>query len=153
MSAAFEARVQVPKKIPRFGDVSLANKERRNQFCVGINSDKHPLIADFGRIARANVGAFLLDEAPNLVDLYAFHAEVPHLGIHQALTALSSFYEQSHDRVPIQFRNPFGAPNRVSFQEKAESENGLFLGYVHRVERAAVRLRVRLKAFRAAEAA
>jgi hypothetical protein len=53
----------------------------------------------------------------------------------------------------VQFGNALRAAKRVSFQEEPERENGLVLGNVHRVERAAVGLGIGLEALGAAKTA
>jgi hypothetical protein len=49
--------------------MTLANVESRNEFRVRVDCDVHPRIANFGRIAFADVALFLLDVCPDFIKL------------------------------------------------------------------------------------
>src|SRR6202035_3003105 len=71
----------------------------------------------FGRISATHVAPLLADVSPYLVNLQIPGIESTHSRIHETGATFSGNDEQSHDCVPIQASEPFGAADRTSLKQ------------------------------------
>jgi len=134
LDAVCNALVQVPQESPRIKPHALADPERRNQFCFRVNRNVNPLVANLGRIATANVAAFLADVRPNLIDLQIPGAEVSHSRVHQSVAAFASDKQKAHDRVAVESSEALSAADGASFQQAVQSTFCRFGADTHRAK-------------------
>jgi len=117
LHAVSDALIKVPQESPRIGAHALADTERRNQFCFGINRDVNPLVTQFRRISATHVAPLLADIAPDFIDLQIPGAKFSHSRVHQSGAALPGHKQQAHDRVSIQARESFGGSDRAPLKK------------------------------------
>ncbi|MEK7995444.1 MAG: hypothetical protein AAB403_16715 [Planctomycetota bacterium] len=93
----------------------------------------------------------LLDETPDFIGLNVHHWDVDDHPAHELLTLLAGQYQQPKDGIAVNPGDPLGAADAGPFDEQLESEKGLVHGHGHAAQGLLVRLRVGLRALRAAE--
>jgi len=138
------------QKFVRGFAVALSNGESRNQFGVGIQRDKNPSISEFCGVIISNVFLFLANKSPKLVSLNMLAAKIPHLGIHQLRTTLTSENQELHNRIAVQLRDSLGAANASSFEQQLNGKQCFILGDSHSPKKPDMLFGVSLTAFRAA---
>lgn len=89
----------------------MANLERRNELCIGVDSAECPYAANLHRIAHFYVAVLLSDEAPNLIHLQPLAGKVLHLCIHHGGATLTNFDAEAHDRITVDTGNPLYGTN------------------------------------------
>lgn len=120
LRAAFDAVVQIPQKLIRVRTETLAHMECGNQFSLGIDSDKHPLIADLGSVNLPDAAILFAHESPNLIDLQIPGPKVAHTNVHQSGAALTGHDEQAHDRVAVESGKAFRGADRAAFDKTGQ---------------------------------
>jgi hypothetical protein len=131
--------------------VSLADRVGGNQFCLRVNGDKDPSIAEFFGILCAYMALFLAAECPNFIALNLFAAEVLHLRFHQLYATFASEHEQAHDRIPVQLRNALSAPNAGAFDQQLNRQQCSVFRHCHRSKQPRMFFCIGLPALRTAE--
>jgi hypothetical protein len=135
LHAISETVVQVPQESRCVGPESLAHVERGDQLSFRVNGDIDPLVADFGRVAFVNAGAFLVNERPDFINLQIPGGQVPHSRVHQLRAAFPGDDEQTHDRVAVESGKPLRAANRATFQKAVQRTRSRIGIRRHRVAR------------------
>jgi hypothetical protein len=108
---------KIVNKICSGSSGTLADKERRNQFCFGINGHKNPLVAKLGRVIFPHSALLLKAERPYFIALDKVAFQVPHALIHEPSAAFSGQNEQLHNRVPVQSRHALCRANGAAFNQ------------------------------------
>lgn len=124
----------VPKysqELVRIVVIALSNDVGRNQFCIRINCDERPSVSEFFGLSLAYVALLLAAKTPQLIGLYALAVQILHSRIHQLYAAFTSKNQQPNDRVPVQLRDSFCAPNARAFNQKLNRQQSFILGNNH----------------------
>jgi hypothetical protein len=106
-----EFRFQRGEKAQRGFLRPLADLETRHQLSFRVESDKHPLIADFGGIGFANATGFLSDVAPDFIALHVVGVYPANPGIEHALRVRRRRGHQRQDRAFVQSGQPRNGAN------------------------------------------
>jgi hypothetical protein len=112
-----KASVQIADETHGVCDAALSDAIGRDQFCVRIQRNENPLIAYFCAVLFANLALLLAHERPDFVALHIAAIEVAQLRIHQLFTSLANGFEQAHDGVAVEARQPFRGANRAAFKK------------------------------------
>lgn len=67
-------------------------------------------------LAKA-LALLLAHERPDFVALHIAAVEAAQLRVQQLLASLANGFEQAHDRIPVEARQPFGGANRAAFKK------------------------------------
>jgi len=112
-----DAIPQILHECLRIQGRAFADDKGRNELAVSIEGHEYPLISEVYGIVFPDVARLLHNKRPNSIALNSLEGKLPHTLIHQLLAALSGQYQQPHDRVAIQAREPFCAANRAPLQK------------------------------------
>lgn len=126
LCVAFDPVVKIIKKFARVSLKALADKVRGNQLRFRVNRHIHPLTTKLGRISPANIAVLFAHEGPDFIQLQIPGLQSADLGVHESRRALSGQDEQSHNRVAVQSRKPFGAADRASLKQAMQGADGSF---------------------------
>ena len=106
--------MQIADKLPRVFHRPLADDVGCDQFGVCVHRNENPLISDLVQIVAIAYLALLLGhKRPDFIALYVAAIQVAQLLIQQLLASLANGFEQAHDGVSIQAREPFRTANRA----------------------------------------
>ena len=130
-----DAVVQVCEELRRIPHKALTHVKRRNQFGLGVDGAKHPLITELGRIAFSDTALFLPDEGPDFIDLEIPSVQSADLGVHHAGAVVSGYKQKPHDRVPVQASEPFRAANGAALKQALNCSHRQIGARDHRIPR------------------
>src|SRR5271157_1757785 len=116
-NSAFHVR----KKMVRSLSGSLADNARQNELALRFESDKRPLVAEFGRIANAHLPLFLTDKAPYFIGLNVADAHVANKRIQLRFRSLRCRIHQRKDRALVQSSQPGDGPHAHSLKHHRKS--------------------------------
>lgn len=99
---------------------ALADQERGNELSIRVQGDEYPLIAKLCRIVFADMAGLLHQEGPDFIALQTAAGQFAHFFVHQLFAAFAREYQQAHDSVPVQAREPFCGSDRAAFKKASQ---------------------------------
>lgn len=110
---------------------ALAYGVTGNQFCIGINSAKNPLVSKLFGVILPDALLLLKTERPNFITLDKATFQIAHSFVKQFLATFSGQDEQLQNRVTMQTCKPFRGTHRATLNQALNRFQGYFLRDSH----------------------